>query len=194
MASLILRFAQSKTIQSLQRASGALFGKYLLWTNISISVSLSATGDVLQQHYDIIRSKFGTWDKLRTSNMALTGLPIGVLCHYWYLYLDRRLPGRTFKIVMKKVVVDQILFSPVLITVFFFTIGVLEGSKLKEMAEETVGKGARLYLAEWFIWPPAQTFSFYVLPTRFRVLYDNTISLGFDTYTSYVKYKADPIC
>ena len=47
--------------------------------------------------------------------------------------------------------------------------------------------GTQLYLAEWFIWPPAQFVNFYFLPTRFRVVYDNVISLGYDMYTSNVK-------
>ena len=47
--------------------------------------------------------------------------------------------------------------------------------------------GTQLYLAEWFIWPPAQFVNFYFLPTRYRVIYDNVISFGYDMYTSHVK-------
>ena len=57
-----------------------------------------------------------------------------------------------------------------------------------EVMEEIKSKAWRLYAAEWVIWPPAQIINFYILPTRFRVLYDNTISLGYDVYTSYVKH------
>ena len=46
-----------------------------------------------------------------------------------------------------------------------------------------------MYMVEWVVWPPAQFFNFYILPTRFRVLYDNVISLGYDMYTSHVKYR-----
>ena len=49
--------------------------------------------------------------------------------------------------------------------------------------------GTQLYLAEWFIWPPPQFVNFYFLPTRFRVIYDNVISLGYDMYTSHVKHS-----
>ena len=47
-------------------------------------------------------------------------------------------------------------------------------------------------MAEWFIWPPAQFVNFYFLPTRFRVIYDNAISLGYDMYTSHVKNSNEP--
>jgi hypothetical protein len=33
---------------------------------------------------------------------------------------------------------------------------------------QTVQLGGRLYLAEWIIWPPAQFFNFYFLPTRLK--------------------------
>ena len=54
--------------------------------------------------------------------------------------------------------------------------------------KETVQLGGRLYLAEWIIWPPAQFLNFAFLPTRFWVLYDNVISLIYDTYTSHMKH------
>lgn len=49
-----------------------------------------------------------------------------VICHFWYNWLDQRLPGKAFKIIAKKLFVDQIFFSPFLIAVFFGTVGVLE--------------------------------------------------------------------
>lgn len=165
--------------------------RYLLLTNLGISVTLSGTGDMLVQHYDIITRKQDNLDVIRTRNMSLSGLAVGAVCHYWYLWLDRRLPGRTLGIVCKKVIVDQLVLSPVIISLFFVTVGVLEGSKPKDIGLEIIHKGKQLYLAEWFIWPVAQVLNFAFLPTRFRVLYDNTISLGFDVYTSYVKHKTE---
>lgn len=47
-------------------------------------------------------------------------------------------------------------------------------------------KFLRLYKAEWIVWPTAQVINFWILPLKYRVLYDNTISLGYDVYTSYV--------
>lgn len=108
-----------------------VFRKHLLLTNVCISTSLSFVGDVLQQHYEILTSPNGSnkWDKQRTSHMAVTGSVVGFICHFWYIYLDRKFPGRSLRIVGKKLLVDQLLFSPFLITVFFGTVGVLERSR-----------------------------------------------------------------
>lgn len=96
------------------------------------------------------------------------------------------MPGRTFRIVTKKVLVDQIIASPIVIFLFFATLGVMRRESLNETAEEIRHKFIRLYKAEWIVWPTAQVINFWILPNRFRVLYDNTISLGYDVYTSYV--------
>lgn len=85
--------------------------------------------------------------------------------------------------------IDQIICSPVTIGTFFVTLAIVEKSSADEFLEELRSKSWRLYLAEWVIWPPAQMINFFFLPLRYRVLYDNTISLGYDVYTSYVKHE-----
>ncbi|KAK6185569.1 hypothetical protein SNE40_007774 [Patella caerulea] len=62
---------------------------------------------------------------------------------------------------------------------------------VKDIAAEVLVKGSTIYTMEWLIWPPAQLINFMFLPTKFRVLYDNIISLGFDTYYSNVKYHSE---
>lgn len=60
--------------------------------------------------------------------MSVAGLTVGVFCHHWYLFLDNKLPGRTIKLVMKKVLVDQTIASPIVIMIFFITLGILKRS------------------------------------------------------------------
>lgn len=60
-----------------------------------------------------------------------------------------RLPGRSFKIVAKKVLVDQIIASPIVIFLFFATLGVMRRESLNETADEIRHKFIRLYKAEW---------------------------------------------
>lgn len=85
--------------------------------------------------------------------------------------------------------IDQVICSPVTIGTFFVTLAVLEKSSAEEFLQEVRNKSWRLYLAEWVIWPPAQLINFFFLPLRFRVLYDNSVSMCYDIYTSYVKHE-----
>lgn len=140
-----------------------------------------------------MQGKWDKWSLNRTRNMAVSGMSVGIICHYWYKYLDNRLPGRTINTVLKKVVIDQIVCSPLCITMFFLTLGILEKNNWSELKSEIISKAHKLYIAEWVIWPPAQIINFYLLPTKYRVLYDNSVSLAYDVYTSKVKYD-NPMC
>lgn len=51
-----------------------------------------------------------------------------------------------------------------------------------------------IYVVEWLIWPPMQLINFALLPLRYRILFDNVVSLGFDIYSPYVKYKTELSC
>lgn len=66
---------------------------------------------MIEQNLEIYRKEIEKWDRKRTINMACSGLTVGFFCHFWYNFLDKRLPGRTFKIVTKKVkLIDFIKF------------------------------------------------------------------------------------
>lgn len=177
------------SVKGFKKVTDVFFGrKLLLATNVGISISLSAAGDMIEQKLENIEGQQEKWDQLRTRNMALSGMTIGIFCHHWYLFLDKYFPGRTIRIVIKKVVIDQLICSPICITTFFLTLGYLEKSKLPTILDEIKRKAIILYTAEWVVWPPAQVINFYLLPNRYRVLYDNVISLGYDIYTSRVRH------
>lgn len=185
-----LRLAVHPLVKSLSDKGRILFSRrFLVYTNTAITITLSVTGDFIQQKYQIVHKEINRWDARRSAHVAVTGALIGPFCHYWYIILDKYLPGRTFQTIMKKLVVDQIVCSPVVIGLYLVTLAVLEKRTSGEMNKEVVGKGFILYQAEWLIWPPAQTINFCFLPTRFRVLFDNIISFVFDIYFSRVKYR-----
>lgn len=73
---------------------------------------------------------------------------------------------------------------------YFATLAICERSDWRKFKAELCEKGfENIYIAEWFIWPPAQLINFALVPLRYRILFDNIISLGFDIYSPYVKYK-----
>jgi len=169
-----------------------IFERHLLAVNIGLSFGLSGLGDLIEQKLekkqDQLKKPQVNWT--RTLHMSTSfGLTSGFLCHFWYNYLDKALPGRGIRVVVQKIAWDQVLFSPICITACLVVAGRLEDKTASSLVNQTLQLGSRLYLAEWVIWPPAQFVNFYFLPTRFRVLYDNIISLVYDTYTSHIKYQ-----
>ncbi|XP_045487683.1 mpv17-like protein 2 [Pieris rapae] len=166
----------------------AFTAKNLFYTNVIISICLSTTGDFLEQNFELYVKEIEKYDYGRTVQMAVSGMTTGIICHNWYIFLDKVLIGRTFQMVIKKLLLDQFICSPIVIMSFFATVAIFEDNPLESFTDEVREKFWILYKAEWYVWPPAQIINFYFLPTRYRVLYDNTISLGYDVYTSHIKH------
>jgi len=180
----------------------ALSRHQLLFVNCGVSVGLSGLGDLLQQRIEagrqrgptsmaIYRSTPPSVNWSRTANMSTSfGLTAGLLCHHWYKLLDNFLPGRTLKTIVVKIAWDQVLFSPICIAACIFVSGaVFEAKSPSQIIKDTRELGTQLWLSEWFIWPPAQFVNFYFLPTKYRVVYDNLVSLFYDWYTSHLKHS-----
>uniref|UniRef100_A0A1B0G890 Mpv17-like protein 2 n=1 Tax=Glossina morsitans morsitans TaxID=37546 RepID=A0A1B0G890_GLOMM len=181
--------ARNNTVRVIKSLHNQAFSsKYLLFTNMGISCVLGAVGDVLEQNYEIYEGELKQWNPTRSLNMGISGLSVGVVCHYWYQYLDTRLPSRTFKVVLQKIFLDQVIGSPIYISCFFITMGLLEKKSNREILDEMREKAWKLYVAEWVVWPVAQFVNFYWLPSRYRIFYDNVVSLGYDVFTSHVKH------
>ncbi|XP_030373340.1 mpv17-like protein 2 [Scaptodrosophila lebanonensis] len=182
-----------KVVAALKRLNKVAFSqRYLLYTNLGISIGLAMVGDQMEQGYECWSGHIDKWDRTRTIRMGISGFTVGIVCHYWYQYLDQFYPKRTLRAVVHKILLDQFICSPFYITVFFITMGVLEDKTWEEMKEEIREKAIILYTAEWTVWPAAQFVNFFLIPPRYRVVYDNIISLGYDVYMSNVKYRKTP--
>ena len=67
----------------------------------------------------------------------------GVLCHFWYNHLDKMYSAghRQIKVVAKKILCDQIIFSPICIVACLIAACVLNGRDKENMYKEVYHKG-----------------------------------------------------
>ena len=146
-------------------------------------------GDYLQQKYE--RRKWNPW---RSFHMSSTyGLTSGFLCHFWYNALDKVVPGVGLKVVLRKIALDQILFSPICIVACVLAAQSFNNQHIFQSFTKDaliMDKSVDLYVADWLLWPPAQFINFHFLPTKYRVLFDNLVSLVFDCYSSKVQHNS----
>ena len=85
----------------------------------------------------------------------------------WYRWLDSRLPGS--RRLLLKLSLDQFVFAPPLLALFFITMSWLEGEK--DVFDELKKKFIPAFAAECAFWLPAQALNFKLVPAGMRVLY-----------------------
>lgn len=188
----VSKFTKNMLPKITARTKKAFQAENLIYTNVTLSAGLSGMGDIIEQQLEKITGTIKQYHLKRTINMSISGVALGAVAHLWYKYLDRKIKGNNLRTVFKKVVVDQAIGSPLGISVFFVTMAVLEESSVEELIDEFRHKAAKLYAAEMIVWPPAQFINFYFLPGKYRVLYDNLVSLLTDIYFSFVKHSDKP--
>lgn len=115
---------------------------------------------------------------------------MGAAYHYWYQFLDRRWPGNVARVVMKKVLADQVVMVPIGVPMFLISLGLLEGQDRQSIMKDVKTKSPPLLAVEWTFGPATQLINFFFLPTHFRVVYDSVVCLCFDAYYTHVKYRS----
>ena len=73
----------------------------------------------------------------------------------WYSWLDGRFPCKTAPVVVKKLVLDQFLFTPFVVVVFYVGMSYLEGKKGLQLLDELKEKGIKTFMMDCCFWLPA---------------------------------------
>uniref|UniRef100_A0ABI8ASP2 MPV17 mitochondrial inner membrane protein like 2 n=1 Tax=Felis catus TaxID=9685 RepID=A0ABI8ASP2_FELCA len=92
-------------------------GRALLVTNTLGCGALMAAGDGVRQSWEVRARPGQKFDPRRSASMFAVGCSMGPFLHYWYLWLDHLLPAsglRGLPNVLRKVLIDQLVASPML--------------------------------------------------------------------------------
>lgn len=179
-------------------SSGNFFSQ--LWTNynsrldrypITTKAFTSMIGFFLG---DIIAQKFISekpdinW--ARAARMASFGFLIhGPTGHYFYSFLDRFIVGKTPLKVASKVAFDQIIWAPVFTAIFFAYLGFAEGKSLDQVTTKIKNDTWTGVKASWKFWPLAHAINFAFVPLSQRLLYINTLQVGYNVILSLIGNK-----
>lgn len=152
---------------------------------------LAAGGDLICQRFIERQEGEGfsrfwqRWDRLRTLRFGILGVTlVAPAIHYWYGALAAWVPGKSVVDALKRVALDQFVFTPLFVPVFVSSLATLEG-RVDGLFTRLVDSVPGIVAANWALWIPAQSLNFYFTPVKYQVLFSNVVSLAWNAYLSF---------
>ena len=142
-------------------------------------------------------SNSSSMDWYRTGRFGIIGaFFVAPATHYWYGYLSTTLlPGvGTVKIIVQRLMVDQLCAGPLFCMTFMGLLWLLEGNKkIENILHDLFEIGPTLIINNWKLWIPAMGLMFSCVPLKFQVVYSNFVGLIWTVYLSYVASTSNSI-
>ena len=139
---------------------------------------------------DFLAQKFiakGAFDMARFLRLATFGFIYhGPTGHYWYNWLDKKIAGTGPRSVAAKVAIDQAVWCPIFMTCFFAYLGVANGDSLGAIRGKISADLFSAVKGSWKVWPIVHAVNFRFIPTQHRLLYINTVQIGFNIFLSLI--------
>ncbi|KAK4354724.1 hypothetical protein RND71_026918 [Anisodus tanguticus] len=163
---------------------GALESRPIITKSISSAI-IYAASDVTSQM--ITMSHSDSLDIIRTLRMAGFGLLIlGTAQHLWFGFVARVLPKRDIISTLKKLLMGQLAFGPVINSIFFSFNAALQG----ENGEEIVARLKRDLLPTMMnglmYWPLCDFLTYKVIPVHLQPLANSAFAYAWTIYLTYV--------
>lgn len=183
-------------------AYNSLLKKYPITTNCISTGILMGLGDILAQYLFPTNqsNKSSTFDYQRTFRAFIFGSCIfGPIGHTWYKFLGTKIQWKSnnrsytkLKTTLFRVLIDQTIFVPfICYPIYYGSMTLFEGKQpiwqnLKLKFEEKWWDTVR---TNWMVWPFVQFANFYLLPPHLRLLMINFVSIGWNTFLSYILHR-----
>lgn len=135
-------------------------------------------------------------DWKRTLQFTAISILFPPLCHHWYALLSVRIVGQTLTAACQRMALDQMLFAPPCLALFFTLSSLLQGHSVVHKLEEDF---LPTMVSNYTLWVPAQVINFRFVPVPLRVLWANAVGFFWSIYLSHAANgttatgaKADP--
>ncbi|KAK7277354.1 hypothetical protein RIF29_18505 [Crotalaria pallida] len=128
-----------------------------------------------------------SYDLKRASRMAVYGLLIlGPSQHMWFNFLSKVLPKRDVSTTLKKILMGQTLFGPVINTVFFSYNGALQGESGPEIIARLKRDLLPTLLGGAMFWPLCDFVTFKFIPVHLQPLMNSSCAYIWTIYLTYM--------
>ncbi|RUS80955.1 hypothetical protein EGW08_011275 [Elysia chlorotica] len=122
---------------------------------------------------------YNIWRTVRL--VVVTGI-LSAIGRSWYKFLDAVYVESTAKDVAAKVVLDELLMAPFVITSYIFALGLLEGNHLKNTHLKWRENFTMIYQVDLLVWPTIQLINVMLVPPYLRVPFINACTFLWNLY------------
>ncbi|KAK2815723.1 hypothetical protein Q5P01_026190 [Channa striata] len=155
-------------------------------TNVTLYGCLFAGGDFVHQWF----SRRDKMDWSRTRNVALVAFSFhGNFNFFWMRLLERRFPGRSVGMLMKKLILDQTTAAPLATSVFYIGVSFLEGKE--DITEDWRNKFLNTYKTGLMFWPFMQLLNFALVPLYVRTTFTGCCAFVWATFLCFSLQSGD---
>jgi len=109
--------------------------------------------------------------------------------HYFYNWLDSKISGTDAKDVALKVGIDQIIWCPIFMTVFFTYLGLVNGDSMTTIGNKLKNDLLSACQGSWKVWPIVHAVNFKFISTKHRLVFINGVQIAFNMFLSLIGTK-----
>jgi len=109
--------------------------------------------------------------------------------HYFYNWLDDKIPGTDAVPVFTKVAVDQLFWCPIFMSVFFAYLGVVNGDSVATIGNKIRDDLLTACKGSWKVWPLVHMINFKFVSNKWRIPYINAVQIAFNMFLSLLGAK-----
>ncbi|XP_038570178.1 mpv17-like protein [Micropterus salmoides] len=155
-------------------------------TNVTLYGCLFAGGDFVHQWL----SRREKMDWRQTRNVAVIAFSFhGNFSFFWMRFLERRFPGNSAGMVMRKLFLDQTTAAPLATSVFYTGVSFLEGKE--DITEDWREKFLNTYKTGLMFWPFMQFLNFALVPLYVRTTFTGCCAFFWATFLCFSRQSGD---
>lgn len=149
-----------------------LFEKHLLFMNCLIAGTLYFIADITCQLMEIQKEQ-KEYDLFRTLRMSFIGITLeGPIMTWWYgKVLAKFIKSKPDTFLYKSFIptlLDNFIFGPVHLTIFFFYNGILKKQNKEEIIDKITNTGVNVFLVSLLAWTPLTLINFFFVPRIYQ--------------------------
>ncbi|KAE8896672.1 hypothetical protein PF005_g23585 [Phytophthora fragariae] len=124
--------------------------------------------------------------------MVWGGMIMTPMMHTWYNLMERVFVGTGKLVAAKKVVADMVFVAPQMPIWFYTSTGLMAGRTLQDAFDDSIEKQPMTLMANYMLWPAANSITYGVMPLEYRLLFANCVHLGWASFLSYMASHTIP--